>query len=235
MSLVVDFLRALGQMTDPRFRRVLWRALLIVLAAFVALLWGTLFLIDRLAPETATLPWIGEVGFLDGLASVAAAGVVLALSVVLMAPATAAAAGFFLDDVAAAVEAKHYPRLPPATPPPFWRQARDGLGFLGLILVANFGAFLVLVFAPPLAPFAFLLVNGFLLGREYFQLVALRRLDAAAAERLRRLNSRRIWLAGVAMALPLSLPIVNLFVPIFGVAVFTHQFHRFRLASSAAA
>ncbi|PJN95153.1 hypothetical protein CNY89_10140, partial [Amaricoccus sp. HAR-UPW-R2A-40] len=47
-----------------------------------------------------------------------------------------------------------------------------------------------------------------------------------AVLRLRRANAGRIWLAGTAMALPLSLPVVNLLVPILGVAVFTHQFHR---------
>ena len=100
-------------------------------------------------------------------------------------------------------------------------------------MAANLGALAVYLLAPPLAPLAFWLVNGFLLGREYFTLVAQRRLSPEAAARLRGRHAGRVWLAGVAMALPMSLPIVNLFVPILGVAVFTHQFHR--LAGDAAA
>lgn len=226
MSLVADFARALGQMGDPRFRAVLWRALLVVLVALAAVFAAVTFGLGRVLPETVTLPWLGEVGFVDALLSWAALGLMLALSVVLMVPATAAAAGFFLDDVAAAVEARHYPGLPPAVSPGLARQAWDAARFLALVLAANAAALVVYVAVPPLAPVVFWLVNGFLLGREYFALVALRRLAPADADRLRRRRAGRIWLAGVAMALPLSLPIVNLFVPIFGVAVFTHQFHR---------
>jgi uncharacterized protein involved in cysteine biosynthesis len=102
----------------------------------------------------------------------------------------------------------------------------DALRFLGLVVAANLAALAIYMLLPPFAPFAFWAVNGFLLGREYFQLVALRRLPPAAATRLRKAHAGRIWLAGTAMAIPLSVPVLNLFVPIIGVAVFTHQFHR---------
>ncbi len=234
MSLVADFARALAQFDDPRFRRVLLRALLVVLAALAATFWAVTFGLGRVLPDAVTLPWIGEIGFLDALASWAAVGAMLALSVVLMVPATAAAAGFFLDDVADAVEARHYPGLPPAAAPGLGRQAWDAARFFALIVAANAAALVVYLAVPPLAPVVFWLVNGYLLGREYFQLVAIRRLPPEAAERLRRRNAGRIWLAGVAMAAPLSLPVVNLFVPILGVAVFTHQFHRLAAAAPAA-
>ena len=68
----------------------------------------------------------------------------------------------------------------------------------------------------PLAPLVFWLVNGFLLGREYFQLVAMRRLGPDGAAALRRRHFWRIWLAGTPMAVPLSVPVVNLLVPIAG-------------------
>lgn len=226
MSLLADLRRALGQLGDPRLRRVLWRAVLAVLAAYVAIFAALGWVLGALLPETMTLPWLGEVGFLDDLLSWGGIGLALVGSVFLMPAATAAAAGFFLDDVAAAVEARHYPALPPARTPGLAAQARDAARFLGLMLLVNLAALSLALFAGPLAPLVFWAATGFLLGREYFALVAARRLAPEAAERLRRANAGRIWLAGAAMAAPLSLPLVNLVVPILGVAVFTHQFHR---------
>ena len=65
-----------------------------------------------------------------------------------------------------------------------------------------------------------------MLGREYFMLVAQRRLPRAAVLAMRKRNGLRLWIAGVLMAAPLSIPLVNLLVPVLGVATFTHLFHR---------
>jgi len=65
-----------------------------------------------------------------------------------------------------------------------------------------------------------------LLGREYFQMVAMRRLGRAGADALRKKHRLQIWLAGFLMAVPLSVPFVNLFIPVLGAATFTHMFHR---------
>ena len=196
MSLVVDFGRALAQIGDPRFRSVLWKSIGLTLLALAAVFWATMLLLGWLLPETVTLPWIGEVGFVDNLVSWAAVGLMLVLSVVLMVPATAAVVGFFLDDVAGAVEARHYPALPPARPLGLGRQVGDALRFLGLVVVVNLAALAVYLAVPPLAPFAFWAVNGFLLGREYFQLVALRRVGPPEAAALWRRHFWRIWIAG---------------------------------------
>jgi uncharacterized protein involved in cysteine biosynthesis len=226
LSLITDFGRALAQLSDPRFRGVLWRALLVTLAGLAAVCWAAVTALGWLVPESLSLPWIGEVGFLDDLASWAAVGVMLVLSVVLMVPTAAIVVGFFLDGAAAAVEARHYPGLPPAAGQGVAAQLGDSLRFLGLVVAANLVALAVYLMLPPAAPLVFWAVNGFLLGREYFQLVALRRLRPEAAAELRRRHAGRIWLAGTAMAVPLSVPVVNLLVPILGVAVFTHQVHR---------
>lgn len=231
MSLFVDFTRALGQIGDPRFRGVLLRSVALTLAGLAAIFWAAVTLVGWALPDTVSLPWIGEIGFVDNLLSWAAIGVMLALSVVLMVPTAAAVVGFFLDDVADAVEARHYPALPPARETPFARQIGDAARFLGLVVVANALALALYLTVPPLAPFAFWIVNGYLLGREYFQLVAQRRLAPEAAARLRRANAGSIWLAGTALAAPMSVPLVNLVVPILGVAVFTHQFHRMARAA----
>ncbi len=226
MSLIADFGRALGQMADPRFLGVLIRALLVTVAGLALVFWGAMLALGWLMPATVTLPWIGTVGFVDDLVSWAAVGVMIALSVVLMTPVAAGVVGFFLDEVAAAVEARHYPGLPPVLALGLSQQLVDSLRFMALVIAVNIGALIIYVIAPPLAPVVFVLVNGFLLGREYFQLVAMRRLGPEGARALARRHFWRIWLAGTLMAAPLTIPLLNLVIPILGVAVFTHQYHR---------
>ena len=226
MGVVVDLGKALAQLGDPRFLRVLLKALGLTVAALATVFWAVVLGLGWLLPDAVSLPWIGPVAFLDNLAFWAGVGLMLLLSVVLMVPAAAAVVGFFLDDIAAAVEARYYPGLPPATGLGVGQAAADALRFFGLVVAANLVALVIYFLVPPLAPFGFWLVNGFLLGREYFQLVAMRRLERPAAAALGRRYSGRIWALGVLMVVPMSVPLLNLLVPIVGVAVFTHQFHR---------
>ena len=93
-------------------------------------------------------------------------------------------------------------------------------------VAAGVGALLVWPFAGPFIPLVFWAVNGWLLGQEYFTLVAQRRMSRIEAKRLRRVHRGTIWLAGILMAAPLSVPVLNLLIPVFGVATFTHLFHR---------
>lgn len=228
--IVGDFLKALGQIGDPRFRRVL----LLGIGLSLLLLAGVYFLfvlaIQLLVPDTVTLPWIGEVGGIDTALSWGSLVLMILLSVFLMMPVASAFTGLFLESVADAVEDRHYPALPPATPLPLLQAARDALGFFGAVVGVNAVA-LALFLVPPLwpfMPFVFLAANGYLLGREYFTLVAARRVGRHAAQEMRLRHRGTIWLAGVLMAAPLSVPLVNLAVPVLGVATFTHLYHRLR-------
>jgi len=226
VTLFTDIARALAQMRDPRFLGVVVRAVLLTLAGLAAITVGVVAGLGWLLPDTISVPWLGPVGFVDDVVSWTAVAVMLVLSVVMMVPTAAAVVGFFLDDIAAAVEQKHYPQLPAARSLPLAEQVGDALRFFGLVVAVNVLALIAYVLLPPLAPLIFWAVNGLLLGREYFQLVALRRAAPAEAVALRRANRGRIWMAGTAMAVPLSVPFLNLLVPVLGVAVFTHQFQR---------
>ena len=108
----------------------------------------------------------------------------------------------------------------------FWDGFRDTINFLGVLIFANVLALILYAFFVPFAPFIFWGLNGFLLGREYFQLAAMRRVGRAKAKELRKRHFATIWLAGVLMAMPLTIPLVNLVIPIMGAATFTHLFHR---------
>ena len=220
------FFQALGQLGDRRFRRVLVLGVLLALGLLVG--FYALFLqgIWWLSPDSIDLPLIGPVTGVDTLLGWASILLMIGLSVFLMVPVASAFTGFFLEDVADAVEDRHYPGLPPATPLTVAEGLRQSVNFLGLVIAVNLGALFLYPFAGPAIPLVFWSVNGFLLGREYFTLVALRRLPPAEAKALRQRNSGRIWLAGTLMAAPLSIPLVNLMVPVLGVATFTHLFHR---------
>lgn len=224
--ILTAFLKTLGQVGDRAFRRVLLLGIglsVLLLAAIYAVIF---FLIGWLVPDTLTLPWIGEIHWVDNILSGASFLLMIVMSVFLMVPVASAFTGIFLDDVAEAVEARHYPDLPPATPIPLLDQIRDSIGFLGVVLGVNLVALVLYFFVGPVAPFLFWAVNGFLLGREYFQMAAMRRLGRQGARDLRRRHGATIFLAGLLMAVPLSLPLVNLVIPILGAAVFTHLVNR---------
>jgi CysZ protein len=76
----------------------------------------------------------------------------------------------------------------------------------------------------------FWIVNGYLLGREYFELVALRHLDVAAARALRRRHALRIFIAGIVIAAFATVPFLNLLSPLFATAFMVHTSKRIGLA-----
>ncbi|SMC64660.1 EI24 domain-containing protein [Primorskyibacter flagellatus] len=219
-----SFLAAVGQIGDMRFRKVLVLGVGLTIALLIGATAGFLWLLDAIIPEGVTL-FGREITALDDFASWAAIGLMMVLSVFLMVPVASAITSMFLDDVAQAVEDKHYPDLPPAAPVPFGDALRDTVNFLGVLILANIVALILGLIFLPAWPFIFWGVNGFLLGREYFTLAAMRRVGRAEAKRLRRRHMATIWLAGVLMAVPLSVPLVNLLIPILGAATFTHLFH----------
>lgn len=221
-----SFLAALGQLGDPRFRRVVALGTGLALALLVAIYALFLLAIATLTPDMVDLPVVGPVDGLHSLFGWVSLGFMLVMSFFLMVPAAAAFAGLFLDDVADAVEARHYPALPPARPQGWAEGLRGAVNMVGLIVALNLGLLLLFPFTGPLWIPLYYLVNGFLLGREYFTLVAARRLPPQEARAMWRRNLLPLWAAGVLMALPLSLPLVNLIVPVLGTATFTQMFHR---------
>ncbi len=221
-----DFLKAVGQIGDRRFRKVLWRGIgltLLLLAAVTAVLvWG----IGWLVGDSVTLPLLGQVQWVDNVISWAFVALMFVMSVFLMVPVASAFVSMFLDDVAEAVEDRHYPSLPKVDGVPLRDGIIDGISAMGVLIAANIAALLLTLIFPIAGLPVFYAVNGFLLGREYFTVAAMRRLGRAGAVQMRKKHGATIWMAGVLMALPLTVPILNLIVPIIGAATFTHLFHR---------
>jgi len=224
--LIGDFLKALGQLPDRDFRHVLLMGLLLTVLLLGAVSGVAIVGVQWLVPDSLDLPLIGQTSGLAGLASWAAVPVMLLASSFLMVPVASIFMGFFLERVADAVEAHHYPWLPPAPGVGFRDMLRDVAGFMLVLVLVNVLAFLLSLVAGPFGPLVFWGVNGYLLGREYFTLVAMRRLGAEGARALRRNHPVQVWVAGVLMAIPLTVPVLNLLVPLLGVATFTHMYHR---------
>jgi CysZ protein len=213
---------ALRDILSPPFRAVLVKSLALTLALLI-LLWAA---VEWLVAHYVTTPW----GWLDAALDIlSGVGLVVALGF-LVAPVAALFAGLFLDDVAAVVEATHYPADPPGRPQPFLLSLVTAVKFLGIVLLVNAVA-LPLVLIVGFGYLIFLGANAYLLGREYFELAALRHHEEGAMLRLRRLNAGTIFGAGLLIALFLMIPIVNILGPLFATAFMVHLEKRLAPAS----
>jgi len=220
------FFRALGQIGDRAFLGVIGLGIALALVVLWAMSMGLVYGLAWLGSiADLSLPFIGAI---DPPASVLGWGsfvLMLGLSVFMMVPVASAISSLFLDRVSRAVERRHYAHLSDAAGQPLADALRDSVAFLGILIAANLAAWVLYLFFTPIAILIFWGLNGYLLGREYFQMVAARRVGRLQARALWRSNRLTIWLAGILMAAPLSIPIVNLIVPVLGAATFTHIFH----------
>lgn len=216
--MVTALFRALVALFSPPLRGVVARSLAIAAISFIVLWAGVAVGLHHL-PTLGWRPinWLVEVLGVVG---------VMLLSWLLFPAVVTLVMGFFLERVAAAVEAMDYPgRGPP-------RQQSIGeivksLARLALLSIAlNLLALPVYLLLPVLNIIVYLALNGFLLGREYFEVVALRRLDPAAARNTRRQSGGRVFFSGVLIATAFAVPFVNLVTPIIATAFMVHVFER---------
>lgn len=228
--------RAFSQSFDPTFRRVFNRSLLYSFLTFVAV-WLTSWLALDWAGDGLVAwvrDWTGEgfwVGTLQWLVDIAAVGAIAVASFFLFPAVMASIMALLLDDIARAVERRYYPDLPPARPQPLGEAVFGNVIFILVTLILNLlvlPLYLVLIFIPPLNLVLFYLLNGYLLGREYFEMVAARRLDLPAAKRLRRDSRGRVIVAGAVITFLLTIPLVNLVTPIIATAFMLHVFEELR-------
>jgi len=138
---------------------------------------------------------------------------------------TALVGSFFVDDIALEVERTHYPETPPGTPLPLARAAIEGTKTASLAVLIYLVAVPFLLFAG-LGIVIFFLATAFLLGREYFELAAMRYRPPAEAKQLRKLHHGTVFVAGMFIAAFVSIPIINLATPLFGMAFMVHMHKR---------
>ena len=227
-----DFLRSIAQFDDPKFRRVLWRGLGLTIVLLAAACLLVIYGVNQLLSSALVAGVIGDQSWLGSLFNIGGVLFTIALSIWLMVPVASAIIALFLDEVAQAVEARHYPHLPKQAAAKLQDQILVSIRFLGFLILANIGALILSMILPFLGPVVFWATNGYLMGREYFQMAAMRHLPRAQAQELLRRHQGSIWRAGILMAIPLTIPLVGLFIPILGAATFTHLFERLRALPS---
>lgn len=215
------FAKAIAQLEDPAFRRPIGWSL-----GLAALVFAGLWLAAGLILQHTTItdwPWVDTaLDLLGGLAAVV-------LTFVLFPGVVAALLSLFAERIIAAVERRHYPALPPARAQPIAEQIVIALRFLGVVVLLNLLA-LPLYLVPVVNALIFYGLNGYLLGREYFEMVAPRRLESGPRRELWRRRRLGFFLAGVAFAFFSTLPLVNLLAPALAAAAMTHLVESYRRA-----
>lgn len=204
---------ALGDILSPRFRGVLLRSVALTVALLIAL-WA---LITWVVAHYLATPWPWLDTAIDVLSGI---GLLIGLGF-LVAPVTALVAGFFLDDIADAVEREHYPAEPPGRPQPLLGSVASSIRFMGVVLLVNLVA-LPLVLLLGFGFVIFLVANAYLLGREFFELAALRHHEPDQVRILRQRNSATVFGAGLLIAAFVAIPVVNLAAPLFATALMVH-------------
>ena len=217
--MLAAFAKAFAQIVDSDTRRALWISIAIAVLIFLGL-WT---LVGYILVGTTFF----QIGWLDAAIDLLGGLATLVVTWLLFPAVLSACIGLFLERIAEAVERKHYPSLPPVRNVPVREIIVSTVRFLAVLIVCNL---VILVFLPfPIFfPFVFYAANGYLLGREYFELVALRRADIAEVRALRDVYRGRLFVAGVVVAVLLTVPVVNLLAPIVGTAAMVHLFVAWR-------
>ena len=211
------FTLAIRQLGDPRLRGVIWQSL--ALAILLQGLLGGLAWWALQSLATFQWQWVNEsIRWLG-------AGAVAVLALMLFPACFGIVTSVFLEKIADIVEAEHYPTLGKARGIPLWTGLLSGVLFLLTLVALNLlmlPFYLIALFVGGLGAVLFYGVNGLLTGREYYEQVALRRRDPRDVKAWRRANSGVLWATGIAIVFLGTVPILNLIVPVLGMAAMVH-------------
>jgi CysZ protein len=216
--------RAFGDLFSAPIRGVFWKVIGLALLFLVAL-WYVLRLLflDYAMPYLEG--WLPNMGGWSGWFD-AAIGILSALGIAagmafLIAPVSAVIAGLFLDDAADRIEQVSYPADAPGQALPLSQSLLSSLRFFLVVIAANLVA-LIFLLVPGVNIVIFFVVNGYLLGREYFEFAAARYVGPERARAWRSRNQGRVWLAGLSIGLFLMVPLLNILTPLFAAIFMVH-------------
>ena len=210
--------RALGLFFDPAFFGVMLKSVALTLILFVALLAGVeygLHMLPTLGSPAINrvLEWMAPVLMLLGLFAVGG-------------PVAALFGSLYLDRIADAIEARAYAADAKAPGTKLTTSLGAGARLAGVVILADILLLPADAFFPGIAQVLTIVVNGILLGREYFELAALRHVSAKTADALRRRNWASVFGGGLLISLLSAIPFADFFAPLFGAALMVHFYKR---------
>jgi CysZ protein len=209
-------IQAFGETFSPPLRKILFKSLGLALLLLVVL--G--MVLQGVITHLVALPY----PFDTALAIISALGLI-AGAVYLVPPITSLVASLFFDDIADQVERRNFPNDTPGKALPIATSTMLSIRFFGLVLLVNLLALLLLII-PGVNLIAFFAANAYLLGREYFELAAMRFRPIAEARALRKENAVRVFLYGMVIAAIVFVPILNLITPVFATAFMVRMHKR---------
>jgi uncharacterized protein involved in cysteine biosynthesis len=224
--------KALSQILSPPMRSILWKSVGLALVLIVvvaislqrALSWlagsGEIWAETMVGSDYHTF-----INILAWIVSIAAGLGVVVGAVFLMPAITSLVASVFVDDVADIVEREHYPAERPGVALPVGRAVIEG-SKTALLTILVYLIALPFVFIAGAGFIVFFIATAWLLGREYFELAAMRFRTPEEAKLMRKQNGAIVFTAGLFIAAFVSIPIVNLATPLFGMAFMVHMHKR---------
>jgi uncharacterized protein involved in cysteine biosynthesis len=227
-----DVIRSIVQMFAPPLRALLWKSIGLALALIIVV--G--IALDRLivhligagsaSIESTLGPQLhGPASVLAWLLSIAAGLGIMVGSVFLMPAVTAVVGSFFADQIGAEVERAHYPVDPPGLALPLWLALWEGTKTALLAVVIYLCAAPLMIFLG-FGVVIFFLATAYILGREYFELAAMRLRPPTEAKLMRKRHAGTVYIGGLFIAGFVSIPIVNLATPLFAMALMVHTHKR---------
>ncbi len=217
--------KGIKQLNDPATRQVVWISIGVAVLTFLVLF----ACIETALRHTAVF----QTGWMETISDLLGRLAALVLTWLLFPAAISAVVGLFLERVAGAVEARHYPGLSAVPEQPFTDALLAAAKFLVILVALNL-CLLIFIFLGPVYLIMFYAVNGYLISREFFELVSLRRLAPEASRALRKRHQTSLVMIGAVFALLMTIPVVNLLTPIIATSTMVHLFEDWRGAEDGA-
>jgi uncharacterized protein involved in cysteine biosynthesis len=214
---IKGFVKSFAQLQDGDTRKIIWKSAFITFVAYVVLIFTVYWLVSGV--DYSNGYWM-YAGFLGGFLAVA-------LSLIFFPTMCMVVTTFFLEEVADAVEKRYGYPIEINREQSFKEIIITGIKFAVVSVLLNL-LVLPLYFIPILNVVALYSINGYLIGREYFEIVALRKVDAEQTSSLRKSSSKSILMAGAFISFLMTIPLFNLFAPVIGIAFMVHKFEELR-------
>jgi len=220
--MITSFTMAFGQLNDKRFLKPLLYSLgLSLLATLIAL---PLIYLGFEWLNQAFLTWLegGDSWWMNTIEwSLRVLGILIIFGIIFFAFGSVQTAflGLFLDDVVTATRDKNHPTIQLGPPPPFSKSSWASAQFLTLSLSVNaliLPIVLIGWFLPPLGLIVQLIANGYLFGKEYEDIIAVR------FQTEDRLDPLKRTIFGTATAALFLVPVLNFVAPVISAAAFTN-------------